>query len=587
MKDEDSKRNELKGLEKEIDRAIDSLFVEKGSQKEQTQPAGVSATPDDLLPDTERQAEPHEPEAGVRPVEGQKGIEEDIDQAIDSLFVERAGGEETAPVPATGEASAQPTDTSELDLQSLTQEMEDENSSIDETPIPTAAKGSPDGQEGIEEDIGRAIDTLFVEKGHEKEEASRTTVSVAPEDSGEPPVVDLESIGEEVVKESRSLEQERLPGETEGSLENYEGKEKEVEQAIGSFRGEEGSEEETAPATTIGGVSIEAAKAVAPESHARTAETKVSVKQQNPSGGENDQTGRNLENLESHLLSLEWEINPELIQRVISELAFLKKAYRNDRASFQVVELMDKVTHSLANDEGNITPNNLRFLLEAKDGIKLLGNELKNKEDFKNVVLSGILARYRLMREEGAKEADGQHESAREGDFQNLTQSLRDLSQRLQHEIRQLGSITQRLQGGTDHSAPSRMIAAFLVETSGRVFAMENDIVVRSVQIPYRMARTVWRDREIRIRGVRLPLVNLFRLFKSKAKVKAENKVVVLVKKGDRTLALLVDRCLQKKAIPVSRIREESRQAHIRGVVPTAAGQSIYFLDIDRIMVEF
>lgn len=131
------------------------------------------------------------------------------------------------------------------------------------------------------------------------------------------------------------------------------------------------------------------------------------------------------------------------------------------------------------------------------------------------------------------------------------------------------------------------MIAAFLVETSGRVFAMENDIVVRSVQIPYRMARTVWRDREIRIRGVRLPLVNLFRLFKSKAKVKAENKVVVLVKKGDRTLALLVDRCLQKKAIPVSRVREESRQAHIRGVVPTAAGQSIYFLDIDRMMVEF
>ena len=65
MTDEDSKRKELKGLEKEIDQAIDSLFVEKASQKEQAQRAGVSATPDDLRPDTERQAEAHEPEAGV------------------------------------------------------------------------------------------------------------------------------------------------------------------------------------------------------------------------------------------------------------------------------------------------------------------------------------------------------------------------------------------------------------------------------------------------------------------------------------------------------------------------------------------
>ena len=120
MTDEDSKRKELKGLEKEIDQAIDSLFVEKASQKEQAQRAGVSATPDDLRPDTERQAEAHEPEAGVSrsaekepisgtaegPVESQKGIEKDIDQAIDSLFVEKAGGEETAPAPATEPARA-------------------------------------------------------------------------------------------------------------------------------------------------------------------------------------------------------------------------------------------------------------------------------------------------------------------------------------------------------------------------------------------------------------------------------------------------------------------------------------------------
>jgi len=48
-----------------------------------------------------------------------------------------------------------------------------------------------------------------------------------------------------------------------------------------------------------------------------------------------------------------------------------------------------------------------------------------------------------------------------------------------------------------------------------------------------------------------------------------------------------VDRLLQKKEIALKRIREGKGLPYIRGVVPTGQGRNIYFLDTDRMMVEF
>lgn len=366
---------------------------------------------------------------------------------------------------------------------------------------------------GLEAEIDSAIDTLFVERGGEKEKAPFAAVATAPDEPVKAPDEGLQSLAQKTESEALSMERKPPSGATDGPT-------------------------------------------------------------------------RNLENLQTHLLSLEWEISPDLIDKIISELGFLKEANRNNRAIFEVVDIMRKVAHLLADDEGNITPENVRFLLEAKDGIKLLCDELKDKEDYKNLVLSGILARYQLLQDQGKEAVEGRDDAGGERDFEHIAKDLRELSHQLQDEIRQLGALTQTLQGRPDHSAPSEMVRTVLVESCGRVFAIEKDRVVRSVRIPYRVVRTIWRNREIRIRGVRLPLINLFRLFRLKGRVEAKDKVVVLVKKGERTLAILVDRLLQKKKIPTRSIREEKRLAYIRGVVPVGQGRNIHFLDTDRMMVE-
>jgi len=375
------------------------------------------------------------------------------------------------------------------------------------------------------------------------------------------------------------------------------GLEKEIDHAIDSLFVETGTGREKARPTTVGTAASEPARS--PEGVAKPSEAgelgpsareigreRAAAGQELVSGG-SDRAAQNLENLETHLLSLEWEISPDLIDKIIAELGFLKEANRNNRRVFQVVDVMGKVAHSLADDEGNITPESLRFLLEAKDGIKLLSDELKDKEDYKHVVLSGILARYRLMQDQGKMPAEGRGYLDTGRDFNGLARSLKQLSDQLQDEIRQLGSIARKLQARGGLPASSERVGAVLVESCGRVFAIEKESVVRSIQIPYRMVKTVWRDSEVRIRGMRFPLVNLFRLFRFKGRVDAKDRAVLLVKKGDRTLAVLVDRLLQRRDIPLASIREGKGLPYIRGVASIGRGRNIYFLDVDRMMVEF
>jgi hypothetical protein len=427
-----------------------------------------------------------------------KGLESEIDHAIDSLFVEKGGGKTKKPSPSGNMAARRSPET---------------------TPEPQSLAGRSGG---LESEIDHAVDSLFVEKGQQSEGGP----SASMQDLSESPPAAT-----------------RIPSETPQTLPPSRSLELEAEKPA----------EKTGPVAQMA-----------------------------------DRARRNLENLETHLLSLEWEISRELIEKIISELSFLKEGHRNDRAVFQVADVMDKVAHLLARDEGNITPENLRFLLEAKDGIKLLSDELRDREDYKNMILSGILARYRLMHDQKRRPTEARGDTRSGGEVADMAKALRALSDELRAEIRELGRIARELQQRQPvQRASEKGVATVLVESCGRVFAIEKESVVRSVQIPYRMVRTVWRDSEIRIRGVRLPLINLFRLFKFKGKVEARDRPVVMTKKGERTLAILADRVLERTEIPLRSIREEKGLAYVRAVGSLGGGRTVYFLDLDRLVVEF
>ena len=95
VKDQDSKGGDLKGLESEIDHAIDSLFVEKGGTEAKKPSPSENVTP-------RRSPEPQAPQGRSG------GLETEIDRAVDSLFVEKGqqrDGGPTASLQDSGESS--------------------------------------------------------------------------------------------------------------------------------------------------------------------------------------------------------------------------------------------------------------------------------------------------------------------------------------------------------------------------------------------------------------------------------------------------------------------------------------------------
>ena len=79
-----------------------------------------------------------------------------------------------------------------------------------------------------------------------------------------------------------------------------------------------------------------------------------------------------LDKMETHLLSLEWEITKENLRRTKEEVVALRENSREKPDVTRVVGLMERVLDRMIRREGDIRPSMIKFLLDAKDTVRLL-----------------------------------------------------------------------------------------------------------------------------------------------------------------------------------------------------------------------
>jgi hypothetical protein len=105
--------------------------------------------------------------------------------------------------------------------------------------------------------------------------------------------------------------------------------------------------------------------------------------------------------LEAQLLSLEWEISPEKLEMTRQEVDALKELLKGRKDIGSVLGFMGSVLAEMTADEQNIHPSMVKFLLDAKDTVKVLF-ERENEREFevyKHLARDGIEARFRSLRE--------------------------------------------------------------------------------------------------------------------------------------------------------------------------------------------
>ena len=441
-----------------------------------------------------------------------------------------------------------------------------------------------DETENLDEEIESAVDSLFVEigvdgglelEGRQREIAER----------GEP----IPDISPEVIEEGTFEQSEPIPDISPEVMEEP------------LERGE--------PAEAA--MELEPIRVEIPPSPAETEPI------QKPPEGEKLPKG--LETLEVEILSLEWEFSPEILKKIIAALGGLKAAYRDDDSLLKIIDMMGKVSLYLLNDEKSITPEAMRFLQDGKEVLKFLTTEKGEQTIFKSLMVDGINSHFQLL---GLDRGVGR-DKAQDEIFERLCSDLEKHRMKLYDGEDRLGRALNRVQGMKDElifddgirgvSDELEKIHGYLrmyrgrlgdisegfqkemfgqrlytvervllVEVQNRIFGIPDNSVMKSYSLTDSYAGNIAGQDSIAIRGRRVPLVKLSRVFKLGAAAAPHG--IVLVGKREPIIALLVDRVLRNKDLFMKTAEQERKGSkYIAGLSHLESGKTVYILNVDRL----
>jgi hypothetical protein len=335
---------------------------------------------------------------------------------------------------------------------------------------------------------------------------------------------------------------------------------------------------------------------------------------------EEEKLPKGLETLEVEILSLEWEFSGEILKRIIAALGGLKAAYRGDDSLLKIIDMMGKVSLYLLNDEKSITPEALRFLQDGKEVLKFLTTEKGEQTIFKNLMVDGINSHFQLLGlDRGAGKDKAQDEifqrlcsdlekhrmklydgEDRLGKTLNRAKGMKDelifddgirgLSDELEKihgylrmYLGRLGDISEEFQKEMFGQRLYKVEKVLLVEVQNRIFGIPNNAVMKSYSLTDSYARNIAGRDSITIRGRRVPLVTLSRVFKLGGSGEGRPHGVVLVGKREPIIALLVDRVLRNKDLFMKTAEQERNGSkYIAGLSHLESGKTVYILNIDR-----
>jgi len=102
------------------------------------------------------------------------------------------------------------------------------------------------------------------------------------------------------------------------------------------------------------------------------------------------------EKMETQLLSLEWEITKENIEKTKEAVLALRETLKKRPDVTSLLNFMEKVLIHMIKNEGNIQPPQIKFLLDSKETLKLLMKKETGGEIniYKQLALGGIEARF-------------------------------------------------------------------------------------------------------------------------------------------------------------------------------------------------
>ena len=283
-----------------------------------------------------------------------------------------------------------------------------------------------------------------------------------------------------------------------------------------------------------------------------------------------------LEKVETHLLTLEWEITEENIKKAKEEVLVLRRISEEKPDIVSVLNLMEKVLNHILRDEENIGPQMIKFLLDSKETIKLLIKKESSSEIsiYKKLAQLGIEARFSCL--QGVNDDKRKRPGLRLNEEITSTEVLPTAGKQIEGLLNKMNLFSEKMdemiikfderllrveqrfvpssEKHMETSAPSVNVTVFKVDE--KFFGVESDRVFKLFRVPSTFHNKYSNQEKIRLKDFEVRLVDLKKIFSIQGGDRRGEATILTVKENGGYKGLIVDQVLKKLSTPADMGKE-------------------------------
>jgi len=275
---------------------------------------------------------------------------------------------------------------------------------------------------------------------------------------------------------------------------------------------------------------------------------------------------KSIEQMEAQLLSLEWEISGDKLRKTKEEVLALRELIKQRADITSILSYMEKALNGMIQDEGNIHPPWIKFLLDSKDTIKLLMRKETEGEinTYKQLAYLGIEARFSclgktpeapiLRTSPGEKKTIEKAEISIVGErkIEDMSNRMNRFMERAEEILRTIKQEISRLEE-TARKPPvpsaegkSKRVNVTIFKVDEKLFGVETEKVFKLFKVPTTFHEKYSDKEKVRLRDLEVRMINLKRIFSIPGGDPTGEMRILTVKEDGEYKGLMVDEVLRK-----------------------------------------
>ena len=288
---------------------------------------------------------------------------------------------------------------------------------------------------------------------------------------------------------------------------------------------------------------------------------------------------KSVENMEAQLLSLEWEITQEKLEKTKEGVLALREIIKQKPEMTALLSYMEEVLSHMIKNEENIRPPWIKFLLDCKETLKLLMRKETEAEinTYKQLAHLGIEARFACL--EGLKkdakivaptpgrgigveksESPVPREKSTVGmaigekkiEDMSIKMSLfmekaEEIFRTMRQQAAKIEEMTRKAPASSAEPKPGP-VSVTIFRVSKRLFGVESEKVLKVFKVPTTFLEKYAGQQKIRLKDLEVKTVDLKKIFSISGGERPGETRILTVKDNEEYKGLLVDEVLNKSS---------------------------------------